>query len=127
MAEALAFPDRLSLIDGGMSGASRIFIVENSFRFLSSKGTITVPAGFATDGASIPRIFWNIFEPFGAYFHAALIHDFCYSNLDKAFTRREADDLLNEGMRALGVNWFTRQAVYRSVRLFGWRFFKGAA
>jgi len=45
--------------------------------FTRGKHSITVPAGFIFDGASIPRMFWGVkgFSPVGAKLWAALIHD----------------------------------------------------
>ncbi len=121
----VTFPDRLALIDGGMRNGTRIFILDHPFRYESSKGVIVVPKGFATDGASIPKCFWNVFDPFGPYFHSALIHDFLYSSQNTTFTRLESDEIFKEGMSHLGINWITRELIFRSVRLFGWRFYKG--
>jgi hypothetical protein len=40
----------------------------------------TVPKGFITDGASIPRFLWAFFTPFeGDTLAAALVHDYLYS------------------------------------------------
>jgi hypothetical protein len=122
--ETLKFPDRLFLIDGGISRGSRVFILESKFRYISSKGTITVPSGFPTDGASCPRIIWPLFSPLDSYFGSAVVHDFLYSPLNDRFTRAESDRLFLEAMTASGVDWFTRSAVYGAVRLFGWRFFR---
>lgn len=119
------FPDTLYLIDAGMRGSSRLFKLEKDFNFLSSKGLITVPKGFITDGASIPKVFWSIFSPFGEYFKAALIHDWLYSPNNKQFTREEADFLLNEGMIIMGVPWIQRVLILRAVRIFGGFAYKG--
>src|SRR5690554_5881085 len=44
--------------------------------------TYIVPAGYIWDGASIPRLLWNIFPPNDpAYWRAACFHDYCYSHL----------------------------------------------
>jgi len=54
-------------------------VLEQPFSFLSFwHGEITVPAGFDTDYASIPRIFWPIYPPDGEYAPAAILHDFLY-------------------------------------------------
>ena len=37
-----------------------------------------IPRGFIFDGASIPRLFWNILSPTGYLFIAGLIHDYAY-------------------------------------------------
>lgn len=41
---------------------------------------ISVPAGFVTDLATIPRIFWTLLPPDGKYAKAAIIHDYLYDN-----------------------------------------------
>ena len=52
---------------------------------------IRVPAGYVTDGASIPRIFWSIFPPNRTdYLPCAIIHDYLcdlekYDLADKCF------------------------------------------
>lgn len=119
------FPDELRLKDAGMRRGSRLFSLENDFRYVSSLGEIVVPKAFITDGASIPRIFWSILQPFGPYFKAALIHDFLYSPMNDKFTRAEADAIFKEAMFNLGIGWIKREAIYRSVRVFGGSSYKG--
>lgn len=108
-----------------MHGNSRLFKLEQDFRFYSSKGLITVKAGFVTDGASIPKVFQNILGPFGEYFQSALVHDWNYSPNNTIYTRRECDDLFLEGMEYLEVPFITRKAIYYAVRMFGWQFYHG--
>jgi hypothetical protein len=119
------FPDRLLLEDAGTRNGSRLFRLESAFRYRSSFGVITVPPGFITDGASIPRCFWNILAPFGEYFEAAIIHDYLYSPHNRRFTRAQADAIFKEAMFNVGIGWFTRGLIYRAVRLFGGKLFKG--
>ena len=119
------FPDKLHLEDGGMRGGSRVFIVVAKFRYLSSLGCVTVPRFFETDGASIPRVFWNILSPFGDYFYAAVVHDFLYSRQNEEFTRDEADFIFLEAMFNVGVPWYRRHIIHAAVRAFGWRFYRG--
>lgn len=122
-----AFPDTIQLEDVGMSGESRIFRTLTRFRFYSEKhGLIEVPAGTYTDGASIPRAFWSILSPFGLYFNAALPHDFLYSPANTNLNRKASDEILLEGMVVLGVNPIRRFVIYRAVRAFGWRSFRGS-
>ena len=120
------YPDPIKLEDVGMSGDVRIFRTIERFRFRSKKhGEIEVPAGTYTDGASIPRVFWSILSPFGEYFKAALPHDHLYTPANKTLTRAQADDILREGMVVLGVHPVKRFAIYRAVRMFGWRNYRG--
>jgi len=51
---------------------------EWSFGLILRAQDYIIPAGFIFDGASIPRIFWNILSPTGYLFLAGLIHDFIY-------------------------------------------------
>ncbi len=118
------FPDRLHFEDAGMHGGSRIFRLISRFRYHSSFGLITVPRTFETDGASIPRVFWNILSPFGDYFPAAVIHDFLYSPFNTEFDRAESDLIFREAMEHLGVPWFRRDLIYTAVRACGWICFK---
>lgn len=119
------FPDKVFLEDIGMKGDTRLFILTQRFRFYSDHGYVEVPKGTVTDGASIPRVFWSVLSPFGEYFKAALPHDFLYTDKNKKFTRKEADDILLEGMEVLGVHPAKRFLIYRAVRWFGWRCYQG--
>lgn len=95
--------------------------------------SITVPAGFITDFASVPRPLWAVLPPWGNYGPAAVIHDFLYSvkrqeyvpdpdEPDKTvkITRKIADRIFLRAMKDCGVNIFRRQVIYRAVRAFGW-------
>jgi len=121
------FPDELILRDAGMRGGSRIFRLVHYYRVRTSYGTCTIPTGFETDGASVPRVFWNILQPFGEYFPAALLHDFLYSQCSTGrfeTNREEADFLFLEAMHNAGVPWHTRHTIHAAVRMFGWRSYK---
>ncbi|EHT5012411.1 DUF1353 domain-containing protein [Salmonella enterica] len=78
---------------------------------------IEVPAGFITDLATIPRIFWTLLPPDGKYAKAAIIHDYLYDNALR--TKREADLIFLDGMTVLGVPRWKRMIMYYAVRLFG--------
>ena len=88
-------------------------------RYEAKNGTVIfVPAGFVTDFASVPQIFWNILPPTGTYDRAAILHDFCYRN--HLFPRARCDALLNEAMMWLEVPTWKRCLIYWNVKLFGW-------
>lgn len=112
------FPNVLILKDEGLHNDIRSFTLVDDYYFLSSIGTIKVPAGFTTDGASIPRLFWSIFSPYGDCFGAAVIHDYLY-NVKNDFSRKQADKIFLEGMKLLSVSYLRRNTVYYSVRMFG--------
>ncbi|EDQ8489481.1 DUF1353 domain-containing protein [Salmonella enterica] len=77
---------------------------------------IEVPAGFITDLATIPRIFWSLMPPDGRYAKAAIIHDYLYDNALR--TKWEADRIFLDGMTVLGVPRWKRTIMYWAVRLF---------
>lgn len=84
--------------------------------------TLTVPAGFVMDGASIPRLFWStIGHPMeGEFVYAAGLHDW------ECCTRRTRSPIVHqrfrEALKSEGVGAIRRAAMYRAVRLFGPRF-----
>lgn len=93
---------------------------------------ITVPAGFITDYASIPRFLWSWLPAWGPYGPAAVVHDYLYYLGDTAVVpdprtpeiptkcnRKVADQIFERGMSAVGVNWFKRKIIYSAVRVFG--------
>jgi hypothetical protein len=82
-----------------------------------SVDVITVPAGFVTDLASVPRALWSIFPPHGRYAKAAIIHDYLY---EFAIGSKEyADNVFLEAMEVLGVPAYKRKMMFWAVRLFG--------
>ena len=87
------------------------------------KETITVPMGFLTDFASVPRMPF-VFLLFGDVAHeAAVIHDYLYNA--HWLSRREADGVLLEALEAAGVSWWRRWPMWAAVRVFGGAFFGG--
>jgi Protein of unknown function (DUF1353) len=126
MTMAEHFPDTLKVQDGGIVCGTRVFRLLDRYRYRSSLGTVTVPAGFLTDGASIPRPLWSVLEPFGPWFPAAIIHDFLYTPGNRGYTRLQADLIFKEAMFNLYLDWPRREAIYRAVRMFGGRSYRGA-
>ena len=121
-----SFPDVIFFLHVGTRNGSMILRICDRFRYLSTRhGEIAVPNGFLTDGASVPRIFWSLFSPFGDYFGAALVHDYLYSTGNRKFSRRESDRIFLEAMEDAGVSWIKRQTIYRAVRLGGSSSFQG--
>lgn len=79
---------------------------------------LCVPAGFITDFASIPRVFWRILPPTGKYNKAAVVHDYLYST--QMVTQKLADLIFYEAMGVLDVPKWKRATMYRALRMFGW-------
>ena len=78
---------------------------------------ITVPAGFITDFASIPKVFRSFVSKAGPHVRASVVHDFLYSKTDVG--RKAADGIFLEAMRISGVGKAKRFVMYWAVRLFG--------
>lgn len=80
--------------------------------------TFTVPAGFTSNFASVPR--WPIVYWFcgNTSSEAAVVHDFLYS-FPHPVPRPMADAVLREASGVTGVSWLRRHAMHLGVRLFG--------
>lgn len=78
-----------------------------------------LPAGFRSDGMSVPRLFWRFIGPKveGRTAAPAIIHDWLYAS--HAVSRREADRWLREALAANGMGAARSRMVYWAVRLFG--------
>ena len=81
----------------------------------------TIPQGFTTDGASIPRFLWRICgHPFEApRIYAAIRHDWHYSGGDSAIDRKAADGIYRSDLLALGVKEWKVNIEYFALRLCG--------
>ena len=75
---------------------------------------VRVPAGFVTDFASIPRIFWSVLRPDGLYSYAAIVHDFLY--WEQPVTRSAADDIFKFVMQDFMVGQTTIAVIDAAVR-----------
>ena len=105
-------PALLAADDGGWE-------LDHPLHYVSkAEETITIPKGFWTDLASIPRVAQLAIEVNGPHRPAAILHDYLYSVKDRS--RSEADSLFLEAMELSGVGWFTRWAMYSAVRVGGW-------
>ena len=77
---------------------------------------VTVPTGFVTDLASIPRVFRLLMPKNGRHRAAAIVHDYlCRLKMD--FSRVKADKIFLEAMKLQGVPKLRRWLMYRAVRL----------
>lgn len=98
--------------------------IEKPFRYRSNlllagreDNIVTVPAGFLTDFASVPRFIQDVLPPWNRYGPAAIVHDRLYYTQE---LRRElADAILREAMSLLGVDAQTIVLIYNAVRVFG--------
>jgi hypothetical protein len=119
------FLDKLRLedIDG------RTMRLLEPFRYFVSKkiGTVCAVAGFVTDFASVPRLFWILLPKCGIHNRAAVAHDWLYvrrriemADGFRVPTRSECDWILLQGLQDCGVSWWLRNAMWSAVRAGGW-------
>lgn len=81
--------------------------------------TIKIPAGYMTNGADIPRVFWSLFPPNSPeYLSAVVIHDFLCDRARKKEDFRQADEIFYEMLKELGVSKIKAITFYLSVRLY---------
>ncbi len=84
-----------------------------------------VPVGFETDGASVPRILWWLFNPMGIYAKAAVLHDYRLTEFDShkgvkgySILRKAADVEFRDYMIELGVGKWRAYPMFWAVRAF---------
>jgi hypothetical protein len=81
-------------------------------------GTITVPVGYVTDFASVPRwpsLFFSIFGDIAS--EAATLHDYLYSTAP--FSRYKCDCLLREAALSTGTPHWKAMGLFLGVRIGG--------
>lgn len=80
---------------------------------------ITIPSGFKSDGASVPRVFWGFFPPIGKYLPAAILHDYL---LSQKYEWSIALDYFNEALKECSVSYLTRKVMVLSIKIYGYLF-----
>jgi hypothetical protein len=80
--------------------------------------TFTVPAGFYTDFASVPKMFRNIISKYGKHAKSAVLHDYLYY-CGFLGCKELCDLLFNEGMIFEKEKDSMRLIVYNAVKFFG--------
>jgi len=85
---------------------------------LGSGDVITIPAGFTTDGTSVPRVLWALLPTWGTYSRAAALHDYLCAALRAgnphplAPTWKRAAQIFYEAMVVEGTGQVIRFALY---------------
>ena len=88
------------------------------------KTFVSIPVGFVTDLASIPRFPPIIYALLADSARAAaVVHDFLYQTHGASghkVSRRTADLVLMEAMKVGGIPLWKRELIYAGVRVGGW-------
>ena len=78
----------------------------------------TIHAGFVTNGANIPRLFWSLFPPNSPeYLSAVVIHDYMCANVSE-YGYEKADRYFYDAMLKIGVAKWKAKLFYFCVRLY---------
>ncbi len=103
---------------------------------------ITIPKGYVTDLASIPRFVWTLtgLTPDGLYRGAAVVHDYIYGKKVKVkpysdvsvlgmskplrLTREDCDNIFKQLILASGEASWKANVMFWAVRTFGGFFYK---
>lgn len=89
---------------------------------LSYQGKVehfTVPAGFVSDFATVPRLFRSFAPSIGLWTRSAVLHDWMCVHLaagDCVVGSRDADGIFRRTMREAGVGFVTRWLLWCGVR-----------
>jgi hypothetical protein len=105
----------------------RYSVVQEPFSFRTKDGKlVTVPYGYRTDFASIPRAFWILLPPTGRYSKAAVVHDYLCTGgkvsdngVMHSVKWKEAADIFLDAMETLKVRRIARIPMYYAVRVYG--------
>lgn len=123
------FTDLLSATEIGEAGGRAVWRLDKPLCFfLHGSRTITVPAGFETDLASVPRL-PIIYGIWGDRAHReAVLHDYCYRRYSivrgpgekfSEIAREDADWYFRLAMISRGQPCYIYQPMYWAVRLAG--------
>ena len=81
---------------------------------------IKVFRGFITDGASVPKSLQWLYNPYGKYIKAAVVHDYLFSVYNNTgINRTLADKIFKHIMKEIGVDDRTVRRFYAAVKYFG--------
>lgn len=94
------------------------FELTHSLVYRAARQTFVVPVGFRTDLASVPRVVVWLIPRYGRHTPAAVLHDYLWWVEAPAgnVTYRDADGLLRQAMRTLGVRVLRRWLIWTAVR-----------
>ena len=102
------------------------YILTKTYKIhLDNGDLITVPKGYQTNGADIPRLFWRLYPPYSPeYMPAVVIHDFlCDRAIETAKDKKDlqdlflyADNAFREILEKLNIKQSKVKTFYNAVR-----------
>jgi hypothetical protein len=100
------------------------WVLTDDFVVTIDDKTVSVPKGFITDFASVPRLPFAYMMFGGIGNRPAVLHDYLYSIGGDSKAKEFADNVLYYGIMADGDSKWKAKAMYTGVRLFGGKFWK---
>ena len=97
------------------------WVVESELAYLHEGERISVPKGFITDLASIPKIFRNVLNVNGKSRKPAVLHDYLYCS--KIFERSVADYIFYKALVSEVMNAIIARTYWAGVRAGGWMYY----
>jgi len=104
--------------NGEWDGENWITLTKIEFTINLEK--FTIPAGFVTDFASVPRIARGVVNRIGRGVIAYVIHDWLRKDIQQEISTKTSDKALYKFMRLLGESRYNSKKVYYGLRMFGW-------
>lgn len=101
----------------------RVYIVLSAFDFEIDGEIFTVPAGFESDGMSVPKYLWWAWNPKNHLdlLECSVVHDYLYAS--KVVSRRRADIWYRNQLEKHGYAVGSVLA-FGALRFFGWTHWK---
>lgn len=96
------------------------WVLVHPLEYRGKRQKFRIPAGFETDFASVPRVLWSVFPPYGKWLKAAVLHDMLYATPPRGVTRRDADGLFRRVLKEEGCSTWRACVMYWALRAFGW-------
>ena len=86
---------------------------------------VYVPKGYLTNGASVPRIFWNVVPPWGHYGQACVLHDwlcehnYYFDGLNSFYlNRKQVNNIFNDAMKVAELPNGKRKLIFGGVEAY---------
>lgn len=98
----------------------KLWILNEPMLYETPEGMFTVPAGYLTDHASVPRMFTSVVPPVQSCIaESSILHDWFYNTDSEDVPRPFADLCLKELALSLGGSKVVANAAYAAVRMGG--------
>ena len=78
---------------------------------------VSIPRGFESDGATVPRFLWWFVPPTGRHLPAVLVHDYLYQHA--IGTKDAADKTFYRALRQCGIGLVKSLLMYWGVKIGG--------